>query len=1088
MTTNARKQAYLLLILLVLVLLACSAGAQTTPVPAGGDALLAEGQAYVASLKLDQQLDSKLFVETGLDKSRDLLMAVMGHGQAPTASSEDWRNLHRATAGLIELSVFKGELLRASVFATFQNSFYRNFEQDYGEGLKASLLALDLKRRSGLMGNIDLDLASVGRDYMSLGQADKALSYFREAQAASSDKTSPRTAQNWRSLIQAELALKRHDQARQDLNAFLNLASTGPAGFQVEAFLSESDVLMDEEHFDESLTSVKAAAEASKRDPNIGLTFVYEEVNQLMAAVLACMQTLPYTEAIALAERIDREFPGLPIPVGAFARGAITVRRRLAGDIDGILREQSAALEAAKEKGNVREQISLLRMIAANYQGSNSTRNQINALERAVELESTLLTPEGRPVDADVESEYFGTLNTLGEAYVRSRQAQQAREAFDRVLKTIQGMNDARSKQRVAKAYGRATLGEAAVAELTYAPQRARDILTKALQGESDPRGAFAREDVLLQAARLERNRGERPKQAMEYYAAAIEVLRSTKQQSQLLATTLEYIHFLSTSASGIPNALQKAGEQLGELTRLAETIKFADAQWRLNYEAGILAELHGETVKAIDLYKTGVSGLETLRAGLSQQGEREALIDSDLVQDLYRRLVTLLLERHADGEAFRYLEQSKARSFLDALQGRRFRQGENPASRELEGLEKEIVNLRLQLTSGNESILRGSGKEPALLAAELAKVEAKFAFVREQGGLRERRATQPLSLQPVTVQAVQKQLPKRTALVEYAVLNGRLAAFVIERTSCEVISWTVDTKRLPGLVQGARSLLSRESSQEELSQKLEALSVALLKPVLPKLSSRVERIIFVPTAELNYLPFQALPGRPGLSLIDSYAISYVPSASTLDFLQDQEPFSEDLFLGALGNLSVEGMTRLPGTLQEAHAIAKSFPHATLASEGSFTHAAAKDALLQHSAVHFATHGIVDPEAPLLSSVLTGPAPGQSSHLFLYELTQMQLRAKLVVLSACDTNVGRLSKGDEVASLTRTFLLAGAETVVSSLWQVNDRSTALLMEGFYGGLRKGKGPAEALRDAALEVRKEYPHPFFWAPFVVTGIH
>jgi CHAT domain-containing protein len=92
----------------------------------------------------------------------------------------------------------------------------------------------------------------------------------------------------------------------------------------------------------------------------------------------------------------------------------------------------------------------------------------------------------------------------------------------------------------------------------------------------------------------------------------------------------------------------------------------------------------------------------------------------------------------------------------------------------------------------------------------------------------------------------------------------------------------------------------------------------------------------------------------------------------------------------------------------------------------------------------------------------------------------------LVVLSACETGLGRLLGGDEVAGLTRTFLIAGADTVVSSLWKVSDESTALLMEGFHRELRDGKHPADAMRAAAFAVREKYPHPFFWAPFIATG--
>jgi CHAT domain-containing protein len=90
-------------------------------------------------------------------------------------------------------------------------------------------------------------------------------------------------------------------------------------------------------------------------------------------------------------------------------------------------------------------------------------------------------------------------------------------------------------------------------------------------------------------------------------------------------------------------------------------------------------------------------------------------------------------------------------------------------------------------------------------------------------------------------------------------------------------------------------------------------------------------------------------------------------------------------------------------------------------------------------------------------------------------------------LSACKTGKGRVLGGDEVAGFTRTLLLAGADTVVASLWDVSDESTAELMEGFYRSLRAGRPAAVAMRSSMLAVRKKFPHPMYWAAFVVTGI-
>jgi CHAT domain-containing protein len=90
------------------------------------------------------------------------------------------------------------------------------------------------------------------------------------------------------------------------------------------------------------------------------------------------------------------------------------------------------------------------------------------------------------------------------------------------------------------------------------------------------------------------------------------------------------------------------------------------------------------------------------------------------------------------------------------------------------------------------------------------------------------------------------------------------------------------------------------------------------------------------------------------------------------------------------------------------------------------------------------------------------------------------------VLSACDTQLGKLSKGDDLVGLNRAFIYAGTPTVVASLWSVDDESTSLLMRSFYTHLKQGMSKAKALQAAQAETRKKYPHPYYWAGFVLTG--
>ena len=275
-------------------------------------------------------------------------------------------------------------------------------------------------------------------------------------------------------------------------------------------------------------------------------------------------------------------------------------------------------------------------------------------------------------------------------------------------------------------------------------------------------------------------------------------------------------------------------------------------------------------------------------------------------------------------------------------------------------------------------------------------------------------------------------------------------------------------------------------------------------------LPPEIDSLIIVPTGSLSQVPFQALPlpGRPSNArglvsdepspesvdpslrtlVIDRYVVSYLPSASTLQFLRFGAPVaSPDLFLGAIGDLSVEGLPGLPGTLDETAGIQQLYPHAIRVTGAGFTHDVAVKALLEHQEVHFATHGLFEEQAPLFSALITAPAPGKPSRLSLYELTDMNVKARLVILSACETDRGQVTGGDEIAGLTRTFLQAGAENVVSSLWKVSDESTALLMESLHAHLRARESTPVALRHAELQVRRKFPQPYFWAGFVDTGV-
>jgi len=197
-----------------------------------------------------------------------------------------------------------------------------------------------------------------------------------------------------------------------------------------------------------------------------------------------------------------------------------------------------------------------------------------------------------------------------------------------------------------------------------------------------------------------------------------------------------------------------------------------------------------------------------------------------------------------------------------------------------------------------------------------------------------------------------------------------------------------------------------------------------------------------------------------------------------------------------LENLESGGPARLTHSAEEADAIAKAAPSGTTLIAKGFdaTRETALNAhLAEYQIVHFATHGFLDSKHPELSSIVLTMVDKngveKNGVMPLHDIYNMDLSAELTVLSACQTALGKDIKGEGFVGLTHGFISAGSRSVIASLWKVDDRATAALMEDLYQSmLQKGMSPAAALRAAKLKVRqdKRWSAPYYWAGFVVQG--
>ena len=234
----------------------------------------------------------------------------------------------------------------------------------------------------------------------------------------------------------------------------------------------------------------------------------------------------------------------------------------------------------------------------------------------------------------------------------------------------------------------------------------------------------------------------------------------------------------------------------------------------------------------------------------------------------------------------------------------------------------------------------------------------------------------------------------------------------------------------------------------------------------------------------LHYLPFNALHSGTDY-LIERYGIRMLPSASLLQYLRTKNPDRPGGVL-AFGNPDLgDRRLDLVHAQDEALAITQLHPRSRALLRGQATETAFKQLGSSFNFIHFASHGEFNAEAPLTSALLLAKDTQNDGALTVGELYSLNLDAELVTLSACETGLGKISNGYDVVGLTRGFLYAGSRSIVASLWKVDDLATSHMMTRLYSNLKQ-TDRRKGLRQAQLETQKEYPHPFFWAAFQLTG--
>jgi CHAT domain-containing protein len=343
-------------------------------------------------------------------------------------------------------------------------------------------------------------------------------------------------------------------------------------------------------------------------------------------------------------------------------------------------------------------------------------------------------------------------------------------------------------------------------------------------------------------------------------------------------------------------------------------------------------------------------------------------------------------------------------------------------------------------------------------------------------------RAADTLADQRVSLAELQKALAPGEAVLQFHVLEQRSVAWLVTRNGLSAAVIAQGQAGLAPLVENFRS------SVIERRRDTSTLAAALYKVLLADVDlAPAQRLYVVPHGPLHYLPFQAL--HDGRSyLIERSALTVWPSAAIGARLLARGSVPAPQLLG-FGNPTTDKNVPLPGAEREVQQVAHLFADSEIHLKADATKDRFKASAGRHNMVHIAAHAELDDVDPLFSRILFASNASDPGLLEAREIYTLDLRGvRLITLSACESGLGRVARGDEIIGFTRSLLSAGATSIVASLWPVADDSTDLLMNRLYRELAAGRDLMAGMQAAQLEVQKNrrFAHPFFWAPFNVIG--
>lgn len=724
------------------------------------------------------------------------------------------------------------------------------------------------------------------------------------------------------------------------------------------------------------------------------------------------------------------------------------------------------------------------------------------------------------------QSKEASILTQIGDSYFQLKDAEEALEFYNRAKKIYQDLGNYRQQTDILNKIGE-------VYQQLGNLEKALEIYQQALKLslENDTSSASNSLWISINIARLYSQQRE--------FDKALNILQQALDSNQ------------KPNSSLYPE-MGKVYSNLGELEKAVQFFNKSLNLQRDNYPESqaenrlgiaVVEQQRGNLEEALTQIKIAISLTEETRSRKFSSEERIEFFASK--QDYYEFYIDLLMKLHQqnpskgyDAEALNISERSKARSLLELLAEANtdIRKGVDPQlviqERSLQQQLDAVEQRRVEIYKSEND----TPEEKTAIEQERQYLLRKYEEVQTK--IRETSPsyaalTQP---QPLTLEQIQQQiLDEDTLLLQYSL--GEKRSFLWAVTKESMTSYELPPKAI--IEEAARlffnGVVNRRSTSENISKASESLSQMILAPVASQLKNK--RLAIVGDGILHYLPLNALSLPTNSSdkpdyfpLVLNHEIVNLPSASTLSILRQEakkrEPapksiaiFADPVFSSDDSRLQTQISTqnetweqynlsrsarqldigvwqRLPGTRTEAEAILALVPESESISTFDFAAnraIATAPQLNQYKVIHFATHGLFNSINPELSGIVLSMIDQQGNpingFLRLHDIFNLNLSADLVVLSACQTGLGKQVRGEGLVGLTRGFMYAGTPRVLVSLWNVDDAATAELMTRFYRLLLKEKlSPTQALRRAQLEIQTdtEWKSPYYWAAFSLQG--